>query len=369
MTRAPARLLLSGYFGFGNFGDEAILDVFVQQWRKRRPADDIIVLSAAPDETARTFNVKAIDRFHWSKLREAIGAADVVVSGGGGLLQTATSLRSLLYYAGVIREARRAGRKTAIFAQGIGPLNFAGKQVVKRTCGEVGLACVRDEASAALLQSVLPGVDVRVCADPVFMASNEADASAEARLSAEGLSGLQGELVAVVVRRAAMLGDAIKNIGSAIDRLAHRYGAQAVFVPFQSPDDADAAVSVIRKCSSAPVLLGGGHDLRTMTALFGRCAAVLSMRLHALILAAKLGVPFVAVPYDPKIQALLTMLAYPMKTLDRNADPQEVVDQLWARRFELRQHLERRVPPLASRAALAFDWLEELVDRPPLSPA
>lgn len=361
MSGAPARLLLSGYFGFGNFGDEALLRIFVEEWRRRRPGDALAVLSARPEKTARTFGVQSVDRMAWKPVREAIRAADVVVSGGGGLLQTATSLRSLIYYAGIVRAAKRAGRKAALFAQGVGPLNIAGRYVVKRACAGVDLACVRDEASAALLHEVLPKLDVRVAADPVFLAATDVDAAADAALLERGLAGVRGELVAVMVRRAPMLDDAVKNISSAIDRLANRYGAHVVFIPLQNPADADAATAVIRRCRSAPMLLGGEYDLAALVALMSRCTAVVAMRLHALVLAARMSVPFAAVPYDPKIAALLAALRYPVPALDRNADPAAVVDALWSRRAELRAHLTSAAPPLAARASLAFDWLEELV--------
>src|SRR5215469_8003074 len=119
---------------------------------------------------------------------ESVRNSDVVISGGGGLLQNATSLRSLLYYTGIIREAKRAGRKCAIFAQGIGPLDFFGKQVVKGTCGDVGLAIVRDAQSAALLQPLLPRVHVEIGADPVFLAPATESPSAREALAREGIT-------------------------------------------------------------------------------------------------------------------------------------------------------------------------------------
>ena len=50
--------------------------------------------------TATRYGVDAAPRWDWRAVRAAIGRADVVLSGGGGLLQNATSFRSLLYYAG-----------------------------------------------------------------------------------------------------------------------------------------------------------------------------------------------------------------------------------------------------------------------------
>jgi polysaccharide pyruvyl transferase CsaB len=371
MSERPARLLLSGYYGFGNFGDEAILDVFVANWRRRRPADTICVLSQTPEATRKTYGVEAVERMSWRVVSEAIRGADVVVSGGGGLLQSATSLRSLLYYTSVIREAKRAGRRAAIWAQGIGPLNYFGREVVKRACATVDLACVRDETSQGTLQALLPAVDVRLTADPVFLTDpNPPDVRRiDDFFVREGVRDDVRDLVAVVVRKGAALDQITDRLAALVDRLSSKYGAHVIFVPLQPPHDAEAAASVIRRCKSAPVLLGGAYDLPTMTALVSRCSAVIGMRLHALILAARLGVPFLAVPYDPKIGALTSSLSYPLPPLARDSLTDDVAEMLWSQRAVLRDHLRARVPALEARAAAAFDWLAELVARegaPPL---
>ena len=114
------RALLSGYYGFGNLGDEALLEVIVERTRRRFPSTQLEVLSATPQTTAARYGIAAVQRWDWREIRSAIGRADVVISGGGGLLQDATSLRSLLYYAAILREAIRARRKTMVFAQSIG---------------------------------------------------------------------------------------------------------------------------------------------------------------------------------------------------------------------------------------------------------
>ncbi len=360
MTESRSRVLLSGYYGFDNFGDEAILRVFVDEWRKRRADDEIVVLSATPAQTAATYDVKAVARSDMRAVAEAIRCSDVVVSGGGGLLQNATSLRSLLYYTGIIREATRAGRSTAIFAQGIGPLDFFGKQVVKRTCGDVAMAIVRDKASAALLQPLVPRIPVRVAADPVFLATASSSPALESLLAQEGIARDGGPLVTVVVRRSPMLERVLRELAACVDRLAAAYGARVVFVPFQRPHDAEAAIDVIRRCKAAPTLLGGGYDLPTMAALFARSAAVISMRLHALILAATVGVPFLAIPYDPKVTALLDELAYPFPPLERGSAGVALADRLWKDIPALKDALRSSVAPLRRRASDAFDALADL---------
>jgi polysaccharide pyruvyl transferase WcaK-like protein len=161
----------------------------------------------------------------------------------------------------------------------------------------------------------------------------------------------------VVVRKSALLPRVAPELAAAVDRLASAHGASVVFVPFQRPDDAEAAIDVIRRCKTAPTLVDGGRDLAAMTALFARCAAVISMRLHALILAARLHVPFLALPYDPKVAALAESLAYPLPSFDRGVQGVPLADRLMSERAAVAAHLAERVPAISARAAAGFDRL------------
>jgi polysaccharide pyruvyl transferase CsaB len=353
------QILISGYYGFGNFGDEAILRIMIDELRSRVSGASITVLSANPVQTASTFGVAAIPRMNAHVVTDAIRTSDLVISGGGGLLQNATSLRSLLYYTGIVREAKRANRKCAIFAQGIGPLDFFGRQVVKGTCGDVGLAIVRDAQSAALLQPLLPRVRVEVGADPVFLAPVSAPTAARDALAREGITGTSGDIITIVVRKSPLLPRIAPQLAAGIDRIVQRQGVHAVFVPLQRPDDVEASIEVIRRCKSAPTLLGGPFDLPAMTALLQRSSAVISMRLHALILAARLRVPLLAIPYDPKVSSLLEELTYPLPPFDRSSSGTSLFDRLWDERASLAAALAGATQPLARRASYAFDRLAE----------
>lgn len=358
------RFLLSGYYGFGNLGDEALLEVIVAQLRARWPGCGIDVLSGDPAATARAYGVDATPRMDVGRVRAAIDRADVVLSGGGGLLQNVTSLRSLLYYSGVIRSGLAAGKPTMVFAQSVGPLDFWGRAVVRNFCKGLTAATVRDERSRALLTSLLPGLAAERTADPVFLFEPGGE---PLDLVAEGLAGDDAPLVVVSVRKWQGADATAHALTSAVDRLAGRHGARVAFLPLGGPPDAEVATTIIRRCASTPVLLPD-YPLNQAAQVIGRASLVIGMRLHALIIAARLGVPFLALPYDPKVTALLEDLRYPARPLfvpgEPAPPPSEIaarIDDAWERREALAAHLSSVRAEIERLATRNFEVLDELV--------
>ena len=359
------RVVLSGYYGFGNLGDEALLEVIVAQLRSRFPGVAIDVLSAAPHETTRTFGVEATPRWNARAVRDAIAKADVVLSGGGGLLQSATSARSVLYYASILREAIKQKRRTMIFAQSIGPLDVLGRFIVKRMCKGVDRATVRDARSVQLLKALVPGTPVEQTADPVFLYDLPVD---DVDLQAEGLGG---EPYAVIsVRKISALKEGTPAIVRAVDTLFERHGIRSAFLPLGGASDAEVSTNVIRACSSAPMLLPECSLARAAAIIRGAHVAI-GMRLHALILAARFAVPFLAIPYDPKVSSLCDDLAYPLEPLwtpgqgaPGKPEIDALVGRLVAERAGLSTFLAAAIEPVRASAARNFDVLGELLIEP-----
>lgn len=359
------RVLLSGYYGFENLGDDALLQIIVAQLRTRYPHATIDALSATPDVTAHDLGIIATPRWDQAAIREAIAEADVVLSGGGGLLQNATSLKSLLYYAGIIRTAIRAGKKTMVFAQSIGPLDFWGKQTVRECCKGLHAATVRDERSRETLAPLVPSTTVERTADPVFLYDPPSE---PVDLAAAGLGNGSDPLVVVCVRKTAHQNEGVNALAAAVDRLALQHGARVAFVPFGGTPDAEASTLVIRKCRSAPMLVAL-ESLDAVAAAIGRAKLVVGVRLHALVLAVRMGVPFLAVPYDPKITGLLEDVRYPLGPLwtpgarPPTAQVDALVDEAWARRDEVAAHLAVAGAEQRARAERNFAVLDALLKK------
>jgi polysaccharide pyruvyl transferase CsaB len=357
------RFLISGYYGFGNLGDDALLQIIVAELKTRYPHATIDVLSADPERTAHDLGISATPRWDQSAIRSAVASCDVLLSGGGGLFQSATSLKSLFYYAGIVRTGIRAGKKTMVFAQSVGPLDFLGKQTLRECCRGLQAATVRDAASLALFAPLVPSTRVEVTADPVFLYDPP---EVPIDLESAGLGSESDPLVLACVRKTAHHNDGIAAIAAAVDRFSERFGARVAFLPFGGTPDAEASTLVIRKCRSKPTLVAL-DGLEAVAAAIARAKVVIGVRLHALILAIRFGVPFLAVPYDPKVTGLLADVRYPLEPLwtpGARVVPKRIetlVDDVWERAPELSAYLAAQAVVQRASAEKNFTVLDRLV--------
>lgn len=318
-------ILISGYFGFGNAGDEAILAGMVEGFRSRRPDLPLEVLSAEPETTRKHYGVQAIPRSAPLEVWRAIRRSRLFLSGGGGLLQNATSTRSLLYYAGLLGLAQRAGKRTMIFAQGIGPLNGAlPEYLVRSVARNADAITVRDPRSAEALESVgVRAGRIRVTADAAFLMS---PGPREVGQSLLDRAGAPKELpkIAICLRKWAPRGvpsdkvmpSIIKQVAGAVRELVQRTGMFPVAVPLAYPQDhkvADAFCAALNL--PAGCLENRPHTPQEPLAIIGEARVVLGMRLHALIMGAMAEVPFCGLSYDPKVEAFAKEVDMPVLPL------------------------------------------------------
>ena len=122
------RILISGYYGFNNIGDESILKAVVESLRMDIDDVEITVLSQNPTDTAERFSVTAVDRRSFKAIIPAIHNCDLLISGGGSLLQDVTSRKSILYYLLIMQFARIMRKPFFIYSylrRGSGPVPWS----------------------------------------------------------------------------------------------------------------------------------------------------------------------------------------------------------------------------------------------------
>ncbi|GFN32677.1 polysaccharide pyruvyl transferase CsaB [Paenibacillus xylaniclasticus] len=326
------RIIVSGYYGFRNSGDEAVLKSILIALREAGEAQGVtihpVVLSGDPAWTTKMYGCEAVPRMSPSVLLSEIRRCDGLISGGGSLLQDATGWKSVPYYTGVLKLAQLLGKPTFIYAQGIGPIHrrwlFAPiRSVMKRS----RYVSVRDETSAALLASMgLPRERIEVVPDPV-MGLPLPDAPAPVA----GGAGLP--VVGVSLRHWRKDGADLERYASALAELARRRAVCLRFLPFHTPDDHEASSIVMKRLEelgtgeSRIELASPGDDPQQMLLEVSRCDMLFGMRLHALIYSANQRVPMLGLSYDPKIDAFLNRLGLTAIGTTEQLNPKLFADQ------------------------------------------
>src|SRR5690625_2502258 len=168
------KLLISGYYGFDNSGNEAvlwsILTALEAQAKSKSIRVEPIVLSANPAETTKRYGVEAIDRMSPLALIRALRKSDGLISGGGSLLQDVTGWKTIPYYIGVMRLAHLLRKPVFVYSQGMGPVTRPALQkMIRKTLRKCAYISVRDAESARFLRTIgLAEAKIEVVPDPVL---------------------------------------------------------------------------------------------------------------------------------------------------------------------------------------------------------
>jgi N-acetylglucosaminyldiphosphoundecaprenol N-acetyl-beta-D-mannosaminyltransferase len=357
------KLLLAGYYGCGNLGDEAILEPLLSGIRNIFPASEITVLSGDPAETSRCYDVAAIKRSSFFDVIRAIRNCDALILGGGGLLQDATSLRSLRYYLSLISMAKFFKKKVALLGQGIGPVR--NRRLLKRKLKNIDLITVRDEGSLKELTQIgVAAKKLALTADLAFLLDVQDKEKAKKLLEIDGVVKCRQCLIGVSVRsliKGKSSDRTYKMIASMCDRLIKEKDCQIVFLIFKYPDDIETANKVMGHMKYPAHVFFRQCRPSDMLSVISVMDAVIGMRLHSLIFAARSGVPALGLSYDPKVSAFQRSIGQPYLEMSSLKE-----DALKIEADRLFEHLNQKpinIDHIAAKARDNLILLNELLSR------
>ncbi|HHV71946.1 MAG TPA: polysaccharide pyruvyl transferase CsaB [Clostridia bacterium] len=305
------KIVISGYYGFDNAGDEAMLRAIVESFRRHSDQARIIVLTANPSKTEQYNDVIGVDRMNFWQVRKAIAEADLVISGGGSLFQDVTSARSIYYYLSIIALAKLYRKKIMIYAQGIGPVQRKlARFLTSFLLNRVSLITVRDEKSAQELYKLKVRKDlIHVTADPVLAFPPQDKEKGRELLLKEGIPlGEDRPLIGVSVREWQQFGGYKKALAECCRELVRKINALIVFFPMHLPADVETSNQIQEMIGEGAYVLKNEYGAKEMIALIGCCTMLIGVRLHALIFAVLMGVPVIGLSYDPKVDRFLSSL-------------------------------------------------------------
>lgn len=288
------KYVISGYIGFDNFGDEAIAKVLISHL-KSKDAKKITVLSSNPEKTAKLYDVCSVNFLRFVR---PIWESDVLISGGGSLLQDITSLKSLIYYLVIILTALLLNKKVVIFAQGFTPFRTKiGKFLTRFVLKYCELIYVRDAKSQEILKGL--NLESKLLSDPVF------------GMEVPSLKVKQG--VGVQLRWFhSFTSEFMENLANEI---AKRFPYEKIKL-YSLQDTMDLPVLI----EFSNILKKRGIDFEIYKNLnvedvineLSKLEYLIGMRFHANLVAVKAGVKVLGINYDIKVLSLAQYVGFPV---------------------------------------------------------
>ncbi len=294
------RIVISGYYGFDNIGDEAVLYCIIDKLRKNIPHVDITVLSNNPEYTSKTYKVKSVDRWYTKHIIQSLHNCDILISGGGSLLQDITSNKTVPYYLAIVAMAKLLGKQVIYYSQGIGPItNRFNRLLTKIVTNQVDAIYVRDLSSKQLLQQLGVRRPIQLSIDPVF------DISPTTTISLPN-----AKRVGIYLRE----WNNIEQIVTAMVptcKMLLKLGYHIYFISMQYKTDIKMASLIVDQLAiqltdyTNVFIIDKQLNIHETLAYTANFDFIIGMRLHSLIIAYALNKPMIALSYDPKVENIM----------------------------------------------------------------
>ena len=318
-SSSPRRILLCGYYGEHNLGDDALLEVLNKQlpegWQPLITAHDAeAVQSIVPTSSV-------VNRRSLKNVLQSIRQVEAVVLGGGSLLQDSTSVRSLVYYILLIVVAQVRRKPVLLWGQGLGPLRYAwSRYLVGLVLNGATSITWRDAASMQLAKQIGVKTSMSVAPDPVWSHQvNEHQGGGNIVLCWRPTNLLNAEGWSLLLQ--------------AVDQISKSTHKSVTWLAFHADQDAQLLTSLVEKglvphslaLNSNTVI---AENIDHAQIIFKDASLVIAMRLHALILAIVSQCPSSALSYDPKVEAAARIADVPCLGLE-NLPSLEVLLTSW----------------------------------------
>ncbi|NLK87635.1 MAG: polysaccharide pyruvyl transferase CsaB [Clostridiaceae bacterium] len=355
----PYDAIISGYYGFRNIGDDALLKSILKDLKSFKPDIRLMVLSRIPSGTAMDFQVPSINRANILRIWQAMRKSKAFIYGGGNLLQDNTSTRSLFFYLSMVWLAKKLDLKVMFYANGIGPLKKSlNRLLTKKIINKVDVITLREALSFDELKHLeISKPRILLTADAALTVMDgygSTHTNIVDRMRLDNKKPLLGISLRKYPGHEKIEHEKYESvIAQAIDYMADKYGIYPVFFPMQHPEDVPILENVAAKMHNESYIVRDKLDIQETYEMISSFTMLIGMRLHALIFSAVAAVPMIGLVYDPKIQGFLDCIQQPSAgdVLELEYGRlTELADKVWENREQIRDQISQRIPLLKEKA-------------------
>ncbi len=296
-------VMLSGYYGYGNIGDETLMHTIIYKLKEKKPDIKIVVLTHKRDSFLEENGIDSISRINIFKIRKALKKTKLYINGGGSLLQDSTSTKSLLYYLTLLKTAYNMGVKTYLYANGIGPI-LKEKNIirVREALKNIDYMSLRDKSSFDFIKSL--GVEnkhIYLTTDEIFGID----------LTSSAKRILNDNYMVISLRDWHKKDKSIyKKLSALIKHIYENYNLKPVFI-LSKQDDLKITKILYNMLDIDTAEIYYDNSFEDTIHIISQSKLVISIRLHPLIFGLCANIPVYGISYDPKIVGVLETINYP----------------------------------------------------------
>lgn len=316
------KILLVGYYGYGNLGDElmrkSIKDFLINE--------NFEILELLPKSKKEN---NSFERFNVFSIIKAILKSDIVICGGGGILQDKTSLNSFLYYYFVFKLSAFLGKPLIFFGNSFGPFKrYLSRKLFRNLLKNKKLYIfARDEVSYKY---------VKLCNQKSILGTDPAISFLK---NVELKSKKNGQVV-IIPRK-------IKTYVPVLLSLSNLGFTEVIFVPL-SPED----IPLAKKLSNFSVKglkLSYVSQVENAIEYIQQSEMVISERFHGSLISSYFGVPFVSIK-DEKFRRFFHKYLKDYKGYAKDiVDASYKISVIKDYRIEVKEKMERDMEEMYER--------------------
>jgi len=350
----PIDAVISGYYGSNNHGDDVLLKAITSGLREIHPEIKITVISKRPKETEQIYGIKSIQRFNFPRIIMTLRRTNLLIMGGGSLIQDLTSTKSLIYYVFVMTLAAKTRTKIMLYANGIGPLKLAkNQQRAAKALEKVEKITLRDRQSHTVLQELgLKNQNIIVTADAAFGFTNTQPNAGDEILDRIGLSNKKYFCVSIRGWKS-LREDFTAEMAVFCDYMGEKHGLTPLFIPMQPSIDAEISTQVMELARRQSFYLQDSLSIEEMLSVVSKAQFLVGMRLHSIIYGANTATPVIGLVYDPKVSAVFRELNQKYYMNLEEASANKLIDfseEILSQRDEIAEQLKAVTQPMIETA-------------------
>ena len=392
-------ILICGQYGQGSIGDEVVLTGIINALSKYINDAKFSVITSNANETRCLHNVfpveqsfkKGLPTFiknilikgEMQQVYNQINNCDVFILGGGTALQD-LRIHYLPIVLSLIRLAHKKKKITVVYGVGAGPIETKiGKKLCKSILNKADLVTVRDSRSKIVLEKC-DVENVIQTADPAFGINILNSEKINTILNDEGI--VNGDnIISTTLYNWLHDADKFQNrnypsndlpyrreiMAHIYDHVIKEYNKKLMFLTtFKIDRDGYVEISKIMSNRNKTLVMDYKTDFNYILSLLSISDVLIGMRLHSLIIATMLGIPFVPISYSGKVKSFLELvnlndLYIDIEDIDRQDFNEKLYDnfsKVWNNRPYysnlLLKHSDRLRKKTIENAKLVSDLIE-----------